>query len=99
MGLAIGLAAGFGLLGGLSLLYLWKRYRFPFPLALRSLTVSVVFALISWIVTQRMSGVSLMLQLLVAVPVVGGMSATYLLLLWRWKAPWIRNAQRRLFVP
>ena len=52
LGLAIGNAAGFVVIGAMSFFCLWKRYRFPQEMVLRTLLVNGVFLLLAGVAHQ-----------------------------------------------
>lgn len=100
-GLAVGTLAGFSTLGGLTVLYLRRRFRLTFEGVLlwgRILCANIGFLLVAW--AAKNWWVSLEHGLIAAlgrlVLVEGVLASSYLLLLRIWKVGWIEQLKTRL---
>lgn len=98
LGLAIGTTAGFFTIGGMSVFYLWRRYRFVPEMLVRTLVVNGVFFLIARVAHRWLVTGNDLASLASALGIESALFLSYLFLLWTWKVRWLQQIQRRMWI-
>ena len=99
IGLGIGSALGFATLGGLTVRFLWKKYRlnatpikFTRVLLLNTALILIAVLLRPWLesIFNRAS------PLVIAGILEGSLTLVYLFILWKWKVKWMTEIEKRI---
>jgi O-antigen/teichoic acid export membrane protein len=96
LGLAIGTTMGFLMIGMLSVVYLWRRYRFALEIPVRTLAANCVFFLLAWIAHRWLATGNDLMSLVYALGIESALFLSYLFLLWAWKVKWLKQLQKRV---